>query len=146
MQLAILATCNLNQWALDFVGNRDRIIESIRQAKAKGAALRVGPELEVTGYGCLDHFAELDLTDHSWESLSEIISHEDCQDILLDLGAPIRHRNVLYNCRILCHNKQILLIRPKLSLAQDGNYREMRCTCCSDSPFPATSSPLNPIH
>jgi NAD+ synthase (glutamine-hydrolysing) len=36
MQLAILATCNLNQWALDFVGNRDRIIESIRQAKAKG--------------------------------------------------------------------------------------------------------------
>jgi NAD+ synthase (glutamine-hydrolysing) len=126
MQLVILATCNLNQWALDFVGNRDRIIESIRQAKAKGAALRVGPELEVTGYGCLDHFAELDLTDHSWESLSEIISHEDCQDILLDLGAPIRHRNVLYNCRILCHNKQILLIRPKLSLAQDGNYREMR--------------------
>jgi NAD+ synthase (glutamine-hydrolysing) len=97
MQLVILATCNLNQWALDFVGNRDRIIESIRQAKAKGAALRVGPELEVTGYGCLDHFAELDLTDHSWESLSEIISHEDCQDILLDLGAPIRHRNGMYS-------------------------------------------------
>lgn len=31
-----------------------------------------------------------------------------------------------YNCRIICHNKKILLIRPKLSLAQDGNYREMR--------------------
>jgi NAD+ synthase (glutamine-hydrolysing) len=41
-RLAILATCNLNQWALDFEGNRDRIIESIRQAKAKGATLRVG--------------------------------------------------------------------------------------------------------
>ena len=27
---------------------------------------------------------------------------------------------------MLCHNKTILLIRPKLSLAQDGNYREMR--------------------
>jgi len=40
--LAVLATCNLNQWALDFEGNRDRIIESIRLAKAKGATLRVG--------------------------------------------------------------------------------------------------------
>lgn len=43
-------TCSsLNQWALDFEGNAERIIESIRQAKAAGATLRVGPELEITG-------------------------------------------------------------------------------------------------
>jgi len=36
--------------------------------------------------GCLDHFSELDLTDHSWESLAEIISHEDCVRILLLLS------------------------------------------------------------
>lgn len=53
--LATLATCNLNQWALDFDGNQKRIIESIRRAKKAGASLRVGPELEVTGYGCQDH-------------------------------------------------------------------------------------------
>lgn len=53
--LATLATCNLNQWALDFDGNQERIIESIRRAKAAGASLRVGPELEITGYGCQDH-------------------------------------------------------------------------------------------
>ncbi len=47
--LTTLATCNLNQWALDFDGNQKRIIESIRQAKAAGASLRVGPELEITG-------------------------------------------------------------------------------------------------
>ena len=40
---------SLNQWALDFEGNADRIIESIRRAKAAGATLRVGPELEITG-------------------------------------------------------------------------------------------------
>jgi NAD+ synthase (glutamine-hydrolysing) len=50
----------------------------------------------VTGYGLLDHFGELDVTDHSWDSLAEIIGHEDCQDILLDIGMPVRHRNVLY--------------------------------------------------
>lgn len=33
---------------------------------------------------------------------------------------------MIYNCRVIVHNKQILLIRPKLWLANDGNYREMR--------------------
>ncbi|KAH8146825.1 uncharacterized protein LAJ45_09199 [Morchella importuna] len=124
--LAILATCSLNQWALDFEGNAERIIESIRISKKAGASLRVGPELEVTGYGCLDHFLEGDTYLHSWEMLVKIISHDDCQDILLDIGMPVGHKNVRYNCRIIAYNKKILLIRPKLYLANDGNYREMR--------------------
>ncbi|KAF8460628.1 hypothetical protein BDZ91DRAFT_738833 [Kalaharituber pfeilii] len=124
--LTTIATCSLNQWALDFVGNRERIIESIRQAKAAGASLRVGPELEVTGYGCLDHFLEGDTYLHSWEVLAQILEHEDCQDILLDIGMPVTHRSCRYNCRIIILNKKVLLIRPKLWLANDGNYREMR--------------------
>lgn len=36
------------------------------------------------------------------------------------------HKNVIYNCRIIVHNKQILLIRPKMWMANDGNYRELR--------------------
>lgn len=36
------------------------------------------------------------------------------------------HKNIRYNCRIIAHNKKILLIRPKIYLANDGNYREMR--------------------
>ena len=36
------------------------------------------------------------------------------------------HKNVIYNCRVLVHNRQILLIRPKMWLANDGNYRELR--------------------
>jgi NAD+ synthase (glutamine-hydrolysing) len=77
---------SLNQWALDFEGNADRIIESIRKAKALGATLRVGPELEITGYGCLDHFLEGDIFLHSWEMLARIIEDADCQDILVDIG------------------------------------------------------------
>lgn len=36
------------------------------------------------------------------------------------------HKNVIYNCRVIVHNRQILLIRPKMWLANDGNYRELR--------------------
>ncbi|KAJ5947595.1 hypothetical protein N7466_000610 [Penicillium verhagenii] len=124
--LVTLATCSLNQWALDFEGNAARIIESVRQAKAAGATLRVGPELEITGYGVLDGFLEGDTFLHSWEMLARIIDHPDCQDIVVDVGMPVRHRNVRYNCRVIFYNRKIILIRPKMWLANDGNYREHR--------------------
>ncbi|KAH6693982.1 carbon-nitrogen hydrolase [Plectosphaerella plurivora] len=124
--LVTVATCSLNQWALDWDGNVARIIESIQKAKAAGARLRVGPELEITGYGCLDHFLEQDLYLHCWESLRRILVDESCHDILLDIGMPVQHRNQRFNCRIICLNSKILLIRPKMFLANDGLYREMR--------------------
>jgi NAD+ synthase (glutamine-hydrolysing) len=55
----ILATCNLNQWQLDFDGNLARTMASIREAKRRGAKYRLGPELELCGYSCEDHFLEL---------------------------------------------------------------------------------------
>ncbi|KAN0113835.1 glutamine-dependent NAD synthetase [Russula decolorans] len=123
--LITLAT-SLNQWAMDFQGNMERIIESIVIAKARGAAVRVGPELEIPGYGCLDHFLEGDTVLHSWEVLSSILSSDKTSDILCDIGMPIMHKNVIYNCRVIIHNRKILLIRPKMWLANDGNYRELR--------------------
>uniref|UniRef100_A0A4W6CZC4 Glutamine-dependent NAD(+) synthetase n=1 Tax=Lates calcarifer TaxID=8187 RepID=A0A4W6CZC4_LATCA len=82
-----LATCSLNQWALDFEGNLERILKSIEIAKTNGAKYRLGPELEI------------------W---------------------PIMHHNVRYNCRVLFLNRKILLIRPKMLMANHGIYREVR--------------------
>ncbi|XP_035119572.3 glutamine-dependent NAD(+) synthetase isoform X6 [Callithrix jacchus] len=42
-----VATCALNQWALDFEGNLQRILKSIEIAKNRGARYRLGPELEI---------------------------------------------------------------------------------------------------
>ncbi|XP_040826599.1 glutamine-dependent NAD(+) synthetase isoform X2 [Ochotona curzoniae] len=39
---------------------------------------------------------------------------------------PIMHRNVRYNCRVIFLNRKILLIRPKMALANEGNYHELR--------------------
>ncbi|XP_026234551.1 glutamine-dependent NAD(+) synthetase isoform X3 [Anabas testudineus] len=36
------------------------------------------------------------------------------------------HHNVRYNCRVLFLNRKILLIRPKMLMANHGNYRELR--------------------
>lgn len=122
----ILATSQLNQWSLDYDGNRDRIIEAVLAAKAANATLILTPELCVPGYGLLDHWLENDVYVNSWEVVAGIIAREDCGDIIIDLGLPIQHRGCSYNARVIALNGKILAIRPKLDLCNDGNFREMR--------------------
>lgn len=40
-RVAVLATCNLDQWAMDFEGNLRRIAASIAEARRRGARYRV---------------------------------------------------------------------------------------------------------
>jgi NAD+ synthase (glutamine-hydrolysing) len=122
----ILATSQLNQWSLDYDGNRERIIHAIREARAAGASIILTPELCIPGYGLLDHWLENDVYTHSWDIVAEIITHEECQDIIIDLGLPIQHRGCSFNARLLALNGEVLAIRPKLDLCNDGNFREMR--------------------
>ncbi|KAK5173606.1 glutamine-dependent NAD(+) synthetase [Saxophila tyrrhenica] len=122
----ILATSQLNQWVLDYDGNRDRIIQTIREAKAAGASIILTPELCIPGYGLLDHWLENDVYANSWDIAAEIISNQDCQDIIVDLGLPVQHRGCSYNARLVALNGEVLAIRPKLDLCNDGNFREMR--------------------
>lgn len=42
-----VAVCTLNQWAMDFEGNKNRILQSISHAADLNASYRTGPELEV---------------------------------------------------------------------------------------------------
>lgn len=103
------------------------IKKSIVKAKEKGARYRVGPELEICGYTCEDHFFEPDTVNHSWESIADILSDKELtKDIICDIGMPVYFNHTLYNCRILCLNQKVLYIRPKLFMAEGNNYRESR--------------------
>jgi len=120
-----IALCSLNQWALDFTGNRDRILQSIKLAKQKNCKYRSGPELEIPGYSCQDHFLEPDTEEHCWQILAEIMEKSP-EDMVVDVGMPVSYHGVRYNCRVVFLNKVVLLIRPKIVLANDRNYREER--------------------
>ena len=58
--------------------------------------------------------------------LAKILSSPESQGIICDVGMPVIHKNVIYNCRVIIFDGKILLIRPKMWLANDGNYRELR--------------------
>ena len=99
---AVLATCNLDQWALDFKGNYERIKESIILSKQKSARYRLGPELEVCGYGCQDHFLENDTYSHCWTVIEWILRDESLtKDILCDIGMPGEELSSHSSCLIL---------------------------------------------
>ena len=96
------------------------------QAVAHGCTYRLGPELEIPGYGCEDHFVEADTIDHSWEVVMDLMQSGYTDRLVVDVGMPVLHNGVRYNCRVIMLRRKILLIRPKLYLADDGNYREGR--------------------
>ena len=131
-----IAICTLNQWALDFEGNTQRIIKSIDEAVEAGAIYRAGPELEISGYSLEDAFFEEDTIDHCWDCLAKIIEHTRSIDIVLDIGMPVRNDittllsskpiYTIYNCRVILYKGNVLCIRAKTRLAGEGNYREPR--------------------
>jgi NAD+ synthase (glutamine-hydrolysing) len=86
----------------------------------------LGPELEVTGYLCEDHFLEQDTFNHAWECLAELIKDGSTKDMICDVGMPVVYKSARYNCRVFVLDGRILLIRPKTLMADDGNYREGR--------------------
>ena len=46
--------------------------------------------------------------------------------MICDFGMPVVHKGSLYNCRVVCLDGKVLLVRPKVMLADNGNYREPR--------------------
>ena len=111
---------------MDFEHNKENIVESIKEAVAAGATLRIGPELEIPGYGWEDHFLEMDTVQHSWDVLAEIIEEGHTDQIICDIGMPVYYKAHWYNCRLVIYKRKIYLIRPKIHLSNEGNYRETR--------------------
>ena len=61
-----------------------------------------------------------------WECLKDILTGDYTDNILCSIGMPVIFNSVRYNCQVFCLNHKIIMIRPKMSLANDGNYREFR--------------------
>ena len=59
---------------MSFKKNKENIIKSIKMCKEKGVTYRLGPEMEIPGYSCEDHFFEPDTEIHSWEVLHDILA------------------------------------------------------------------------
>jgi NAD+ synthase (glutamine-hydrolysing) len=124
--IARVSVATLNQWSTDYALNELRIKQAITLAKRDEAKLVLLPELATCGYSCQDHFLERETHELSFNVIRNLLKDRSLDDILIVIGTPVIHNDVRYNTNMYLYNGQIVLIRPKMLLADDGNYREAR--------------------
>ena len=121
-----IGVVSINTVPLDFKKNYNNIMLSIQQCIDMGCSIRVGSELEVSGYGCADHFIEYDTIFHSWDIIKDIIRSGITENIVCELGTPVLHKAALYNARVIIYQSKVVAIRVKTIAADGDMYNETR--------------------
>ncbi|MBK1789564.1 NAD(+) synthase [Persicirhabdus sediminis] len=124
MKLIRVATSTVNQTPLDWLGNHERLIQCIDEAKDSGVSLLCLPELAITGYGCEDQFLATDTTERALDSLEALIPH--CAEMIVAVGLPLRYQNTVYNVVAVIADAELLGFYAKQNLAGDGLHYEQR--------------------
>lgn len=121
--LKVSAAC-INQTALDWDGNYERIRSAIFDAQLEDSQILCLPELAITGYGCEDMFLAPDTCSHAEEILHELLSV--APEMVVLVGLPWRHHNTVFNTAALIYGGRILGLYAKQNLAGDGVHYEPR--------------------
>lgn len=100
----------------DCAFNAGEIVKCAWRASTESAKLLLMPELSVTGATCGDLFGQHALIDSAFDALLSICEETADLDLLLVVGAPIRHKTKLYNCAVIIHHGAILGLVPKTYL------------------------------
>ena len=106
--------------------NIEKIEGLMRQASEKGVQIIAFPELSVTGYTCLDLFAQQTLLDGAEEALLQLVSNTADLDILTIVGVPLRTENRLINAAIVFQKGAIRGVVPKTYLPNYKEFQEQR--------------------
>ena len=124
---AHVAAASLNQTVGDWDGNARRIREAIAEARARRARLLVLPEMCIPGYSLGDRLMMRGTQERSWSVLMSLIPHTDGMVVLL--GLPVRHRDVLYSAIAVVAGGALVGIVPKENLATGDVQYENRWFC-----------------
>ncbi len=118
---ARVAACTVPVAIADPASNAARTLEQVRALHEQGVAVAVFPELGLTGYAVDDLFLQDTLLESVRTAIAGLV--EASADLLpmIVVGAPLEHRNRLYNCAVVIHRGRILGVAPKSYLP---NYRE----------------------
>lgn len=121
---AHVAAASLNQTVGDWIGNTRRIRAAIADARARGARLLVLPEMCIPGYSLGDRLMMRGTIERSAAVLQDLLA--DTDGMVVIVGLPVRHRDVLYNAVAICANGKIVGIVPKENLATGDVQYENR--------------------
>ncbi|WP_149826134.1 NAD(+) synthase [Streptomyces tailanensis] len=118
---ARVAACTGHAAIADPPANAEAVLRQGRQCAQDGVAVAVFPEMCLSGYSIEDLLLQDALLDEVEEALQAVVAGSAELLTVLVVGAPLRHRNRVYNCAVVVHRGRILGIAPKSYVP---NYRE----------------------
>ncbi|WP_417564292.1 NAD(+) synthase [Microbacterium sp.] len=123
---ARVAACTIPVSLADPVANADAILETARECHDEATAVAVFPELCLTGYSIDDLVMQDAVLDEVERQLGRLAEASVDLFPILVVGAPLRHRNRLYNCAVVIHRGAILGVAPKAHLPTYREFYERR--------------------
>ncbi|AKT50611.1 NAD(+) synthase [Arsenicicoccus sp. oral taxon 190] len=123
---ARVAACTSPTHIADPARNADGIVAAARELHDDGVAVAVFPELGISGYALDDLFLQQPLLEAVDRELARVAAETRELRPILVVGAPLRHRNRLYNCAVVIHRGEILGVAPKANLPTYREFYERR--------------------
>src|SRR3954452_16722743 len=116
-----VAACTGRVAVADPPANAELVLRQARGCSEEGVAVAVLPELTLTGYSLEDLVLQDAVLDDVEAALAAVVSESVDLLPLIVLGAPLRHRNRVYNCAVVVHRGEVLGVVPK---SYPPTYRE----------------------
>jgi NAD+ synthase (glutamine-hydrolysing) len=121
-----VAACTHHTTIGDPAANAESVLRLARQCHDDGVAVAVFPELTLSGYSIEDIVLQDLLLDDVEGAIAEIVaSSADLLPVVV-VGAPLRHRNRIYNTAVVVHRGAVLGVAPKSYLPTYREFYERR--------------------
>jgi NAD+ synthase (glutamine-hydrolysing) len=123
---ARVAACTITTAIADPRANAASVLAEARACAEEGVAVAVFPELTLTGYAIDDLLLQEPVLDAVEEALADLVAGTQDLDILLVVGAPLRHGLRVLNCAVVVHHGEVLGAAPKSYLPTYREFYERR--------------------
>ena len=123
---ARVAACTIPVSIADPATNADAVLASARECDADAVAVAVFPELCLTGYAIDDLVMQDPVLDAVEAAIERLVAASVDLLPMIVVGAPLRHRNRLYNCAVVIHRGELLGVAPKSYLPTYREFYERR--------------------
>ena len=121
-----VAACTHHTTLADPGANAESVLRLARDCHDEGVALAVFPELTLSGYSIEDILLQDTLLDAVADAVDEIVAASTDLLPVLVVGAPLRHRNRIYNTAVVIHRGTVLGVAPKSYLPTYREFYERR--------------------
>ncbi len=123
---ARVAACTVPVAVADPAANAASVLAEARACHEDGVAVAIFPELCLSGYAIDDLVLQDALLDEVRVAIDEVVEASRELRPVLVVGAPLAHRNRVYNCAVVVHDGEVLGVAPKSYLPTYREFYERR--------------------